>query len=214
MYSNTKSKFKTAMCFGPKTSFTVWLISSAISGNMLKGNTFQQRWLGTLGLAVAGIQFIEGLAWTGNDHIAGKLLLPTLWSHTVINTWYAKEKTKMALPFLLLFSYLLLQSTKDRVYFIKPTNTNDTGNCSHMSWSGEKDKEIDYFKGNGGKLYAAGLLVPLMLYKETRVAGTLGLATCAYSFAKYPYGQASSMWCFVAAVIVPILSYLTSHPLE
>lgn len=203
------------MCFGPKTSFAIWIFSSVISSKMLSGNTLQYRWLGTLGLAVAAVQFIEGLAWTGNTKLAGKLLLPTLWSHTVINAWFTKEKTKstIALPLLLLFSYLLLKSTKDQVYFIKPDKkeNNSTQQCSHMTWSGESDKEVDYFRGNGGKIYSTGLILPLLAFKETRIAGAIGLATMLYSFNKYPYGQASSMWCFTSAVIVPIVSYLTSH---
>lgn len=205
------------MCYNARTSFVVWLLSTGFSTYMTKRPMFSDRWLGSFGNAVAAIQFLEWFAWLGHaDKIKG-FVLPVLWWQCMVNSTYlARTDTRFkGLP--LVYAALAIDSIlKNRnVYMRRPSDQGYVQGKAlvpvqwcHMSWSGDEFRQVPLFDWARGIMYVSGLVVPFFLVPkdvDVRYMGWIGLSTFATSFGLYPHSKASSMWCFVACCVMPLV---------
>ncbi len=207
------------MCWSPSVSFITWsVVLVAAGGLLLQPSSPDDKWVAIFALCFTLIQLLEGGIWTSIDSratawIAGltAVVLVALWSQPLVQTYLGWRTTGSAwlkygtVVFLATFVYAIYRALTE-------TFTTTVGPNGHLVWVSRDNRS--FLSGGVPVLtvaYLAGLLVPLLFMKSTRLKYALltyGLATLGYSMWNYTKTEEmSTMWCWLACgyVLIPYL---------
>lgn len=201
------------MCMDFQTSISTWglaLISAGYVLSLKKTCGPTARWIAILVLIFTLIQLLEAGIWYNYDNeLNGKLtrlILLALLLQPVINFYMAYTTTGklwygfLAYVLIAIGVALYLYNSKDKFKSIKGEN-------GHLIWL-QNDKNLFSDKKLLGLIYLFGILYPMLYIPNFKAKiATIGitLGTALYSIYNYnSTGEFSSMWCFSAALMVPV----------